>query len=219
MAPMIAAKNMAGKERVDSSMLPTCSLRASVHNAIVCANRKFCWQRLLYGKATAKGMEAAPRVGGVSKLYWRFFSALRRSEISSWARPSRRSLRILMDKAVAKCPPSAFRNNNRATPSPSKSRKKFWRWPLSTGKRGWCQASARRSTAAGRGASLSVTNGHPGNSCGSREFGIRDHSRASSAWRSAFNRDQDPYRYQARTAHRAFAAGSTSTRGSLQPAR
>ena len=155
---MIAAKNMAGKERVDSSMLPTCSLRASVHNAIVCANRKFCWQRLLYGKATAKGMEAAPRVGGVSKLYWRFFSALRRSEISSWARPSRRSLRILMDKAVAKCPPSAFRNNNRATPSPSKSRKKFWRWPLSTGKRGWCQASARRSTAAGRGASLSVTN-------------------------------------------------------------
>ena len=70
MAPMIAAKNMAGKERVDSSMLPTCSLRASVHNAIVCANRKFCWQRLLYGKATARGMEAAPRVGGVSKL-WR----------------------------------------------------------------------------------------------------------------------------------------------------
>jgi hypothetical protein len=77
MAPMIAAKNMAGKEKVDSSILPTCSFRAPQHNAIVCANRKFCWQRLLYGKATAKGMEAAPRVGGVSKLYRRFGPALR----------------------------------------------------------------------------------------------------------------------------------------------
>src|SRR6516162_10483847 len=46
MTPMIAAKNMAGKETVDSSMLPACSLSAPLHNAIVCANRWFCWQRL-----------------------------------------------------------------------------------------------------------------------------------------------------------------------------
>jgi hypothetical protein len=77
MAPMIAAKNMAGKEKVDSSILPTCSFRAPQHNAIVCANRKFCWQRLLYCKATARGKGAAPRVGGVSKLYRRFGPALR----------------------------------------------------------------------------------------------------------------------------------------------
>src|SRR6266536_3328160 len=81
MAPMIAAKNMAGKETVDSSMLPTCSLRAPLHKAIVCANRKFLLAALLYCKATARGMGAAPTVGGVSKLYRRFFSALRRSEI------------------------------------------------------------------------------------------------------------------------------------------
>ena len=72
MAPMIAAKNMAGKEKVDSSILPTCSFRAPQHNAIVCANRKFCWQRLLYCKATPRGKGAAPRVGGVSTLSRRF---------------------------------------------------------------------------------------------------------------------------------------------------
>jgi hypothetical protein len=76
MAPMIAAKNMAGKETVDSSMLPTCSLRAPLHKAIVCANRKFLLAALLYCKATARGMGAAPRVGGVSKLYRRFFLGL-----------------------------------------------------------------------------------------------------------------------------------------------
>jgi hypothetical protein len=86
MTPIIAAKNMAGKETVDSNMLSACSLPAPIHNAIVCANRKFCWQRLLYCKATARGA-AAPRVGGVSKLYRRFGP---RSEI------------FLLDKAVQK---------------------------------------------------------------------------------------------------------------------
>ena len=46
MTPMIAAKNMAGKETVDSSMLSACSLPTPPHNAIVCANRWFYWQRL-----------------------------------------------------------------------------------------------------------------------------------------------------------------------------
>ena len=46
MTPMIAAKNIAGKETVDSSMLSACSLPAHLRNAIVCANRWFCWQRL-----------------------------------------------------------------------------------------------------------------------------------------------------------------------------
>ena len=52
MTPIIAAKNMAGKKTVDSSMLSACALPASLHNAIVCANREFCWQHLLYCKAT-----------------------------------------------------------------------------------------------------------------------------------------------------------------------
>ena len=56
MTPMIAAKNMAGKETVDSSMLSACSLPAPLHNAIVCANRWFCWQRLDDHKAAEKGM-------------------------------------------------------------------------------------------------------------------------------------------------------------------
>jgi len=51
MTPMIAAKNMAGKETVDSSMLSACSLPTPLHNAIVCANRWFCWQRLDDDKA------------------------------------------------------------------------------------------------------------------------------------------------------------------------
>jgi hypothetical protein len=42
MTPMIAAKNMAGKEAVDSSMLSACSLLEPLHNAIICANRWFC---------------------------------------------------------------------------------------------------------------------------------------------------------------------------------
>src|SRR4030095_12061451 len=77
MTPIIAAKNMAGKEAVDSNMLSECSLPAPIHNAIVCANRWFCWQRLLYCKATARGEAGAPRVGGVSKLYRRLGPALR----------------------------------------------------------------------------------------------------------------------------------------------
>src|SRR5215469_2677890 len=44
MTPMIAAKNMAGKETADSSMLSPCPHPAPLHNAIVCANRWFCWQ-------------------------------------------------------------------------------------------------------------------------------------------------------------------------------
>src|SRR5215472_9053626 len=44
MTPMIAAKNMAGKETADSSMLSACPHPAPLHNAIVCANRWFCWQ-------------------------------------------------------------------------------------------------------------------------------------------------------------------------------
>ena len=48
----IAAKNMAGKETVDSNMLSACSLPAPLHNAIVCANRWFCWQRQPDYKAT-----------------------------------------------------------------------------------------------------------------------------------------------------------------------
>ena len=47
----IAAKNMAGKETVDSNMLSACSLPAPLHNAIVCANRWFCWHRLYDYKA------------------------------------------------------------------------------------------------------------------------------------------------------------------------
>jgi hypothetical protein len=85
MTPIIAAKNMAGKEKVDSSILPTCSFRAPQHNAIVCANRKFCWQRLLYCKATERRKGAAPRVGGVSKLYRRFGPALRERMTSDGA--------------------------------------------------------------------------------------------------------------------------------------
>jgi len=55
MTPMIAAKNMAGKETVDSSMLLACSLPAPLHNAIVCANRWFCWQRLDHKAAEGHG--------------------------------------------------------------------------------------------------------------------------------------------------------------------
>src|SRR5215467_11737063 len=54
MAPMIAAKNMAGKETVDSSMFPACSLRRPLHNAILCANRWFCGQRQHDHKARPK---------------------------------------------------------------------------------------------------------------------------------------------------------------------
>ena len=53
MAPIIAAKNMAGKEAVDSSMRPRVLAPASLHNAIVCANRWFCWQRQHDHEATA----------------------------------------------------------------------------------------------------------------------------------------------------------------------
>ena len=38
MTQMIAAKNMAGKETVDSSMLSACPHPPPLHNAIVCAN-------------------------------------------------------------------------------------------------------------------------------------------------------------------------------------
>ena len=55
---MIAAKNMAGKETVDSSMLSACSLPTPLHNAIVCANRWFCWQRLDDHKAAGNGGRA-----------------------------------------------------------------------------------------------------------------------------------------------------------------
>src|SRR5262245_47054143 len=53
MAPIIAAKNMAGKQAVESSMPPRVLAPASLHKAIVCANRWFCWQRQHDHEATA----------------------------------------------------------------------------------------------------------------------------------------------------------------------
>ena len=108
MTPIIAAKNMAGKEKVDSSILPTCSFRAPQHNAIVCANRKFCWQRLLYCKATARGKGAAPR-GRRKQALSAFRPGAQR--FSSWARPSRSSLRAFS--------PASFAANSDLNPSPS----------------------------------------------------------------------------------------------------
>src|SRR5215510_461910 len=97
MTPMIAAKNMAGKETVDSSMLSACSLPASLHNAIVCANRWFCWQRLDDQKAADRGKRAA-------RSFWDS------QNLSSWARPSRISLRAFS--------PARFAANSDLKPLP-----------------------------------------------------------------------------------------------------